>query len=318
MKKTRKASMRVSPPPVETQRVVMNTNHTTNRPRRAEAILVLLVGSVLASGCALFRKGEEAVRTPLHEPAELAEAIEWSARQAQLAPDEPYFPHRLAELHLRAGRGDDAELALRSALARDPKYAPALSLLSRLLYEDGRHEEGVELLEAVPIGSFPGEEAVVLAAGLALHREALGKTDLARQTLAPYRAELDWERLGSVPTYLELRGDRFLDAASLAERALKARQDAINLNNHGISRLLAGDPEAARDEFQRAHTLDPVLPGPLYNLAIVERFYFFDDAAAQDYFERYAALSSEDPDGLRTIFQTETQSRVVREREGGR
>src|SRR5690606_37932972 len=137
--------------------------------------------------------------------------------------------------------------------------------------------------------------------------------DLALQTLAPYRGELDWERLGSVPTYLELRGDQIQEAGEVAERALEARPDAVNLNNHGIALLMAGDPEAAREEFKRAHALDRELPGPLYNLAIVERFYFFDDAAAQEYFERYAALSQEDPDGLRGVFQTDAQSRVVNE-----
>lgn len=276
-------------------------------------ILALIAVSLLGNGCGLFRNGEDSALTPLPDEGDLAQAIEWTAEQATQAPDEPYWAHHLAELQLRAGNGDDAEAALRDALARDPRYAPSLSLLSSLLYEDARYSDGVELLTSAPIDSFPKKEAMVLAAGLALHREALGESDLALQTLAPYQEELDWERFGSVPTYLVLRGDQFLEAGPVAERALDARPDAVNLNNHGIALLLSGDPEGARDEFQRAHALDPELAGPLYNLAIVERFYFFDDTAAREYFERYTVLSEDDPDGLRGIFETDAQSRVVDE-----
>ena len=282
---------------------------STRARRIAQLGLVALL--LLGSGCGLFRKDDDAVI--LQGGGDLAEAIHWAEQRAVVSPDDPYWRLHLGELHLRAGHGDEAENALRDALAIDARYAPSLSLLSRLLYEDGRFADGVELLSAAPIDSYPLPTATALAAGLALHLEARGESDLALQTLAPYRGELDWERLGSIPTYLELRSDQFEEAGEVAERALAARPDAVNLNNHGISLLLSGDPQGAREEFKRAHGLDEELPGPLYNLAIVERFYFFDDAAAQEYFERYAALSEEDPDGLRGVFKTEAQSRVVKE-----
>ncbi|MCA9726239.1 MAG: tetratricopeptide repeat protein [Candidatus Eisenbacteria bacterium] len=297
----------------------MNATHHPNRHRAGAGVaLLMLAGTLFTSGCALFRSGGDGELTARDEPTALQQAIDWATQQASAVPDEPYWPHHLAELYVRSGRGDDAEHALHDALARDPRYAPSLTLLSRLLYQDGRFGEGLELLSSVPIDSFPRGEACVLAADLALHREALGDPEAARRTLEPYRADIDWKELGSVPTYLELRGDDFLDAKVPAERALDAQEDAVNLNNHGIARLLAGDPETARREFQRAHTLDPDLPGPLYNLAIVERFYFFDDKAAQGYFDQYASLSSEDPDGLRLVFQTDAQSRVVRDEEAER
>jgi tetratricopeptide (TPR) repeat protein len=299
---------RVSPSMDENRKVRIHCNRSGNA-----WIVVLIIASLFGSGCGLFRRGDDDALTPGADPEDLARAVEWTVRQALQAPNEPYWPHHLAELQLRGGNGDAAEEALHDALERDPRYAPSLSLLSSLLYQDARYSEGVELLSAASMDSFPRNEAIVLAAGLALHREALGESGLALETLAPYQEELDWERFGSVPTYLELRGDQFQEAGPVAERALGARPDAVNLNNHGISLLLTGDPERARDEFQRAHALDPELPGPLYNLAIVERFYFFDDVAAQEYFERYAVLSEEDPDGLRGIFETGAQSRVEEE-----
>ena len=75
----------------------------------------------------------------------------------------------------------------------------------------------------------------------------------------------------------------------------------MNHNNWGIAQLYAGEPKAARKSFLTASKMDPELPGPLYNLAIVDRFYFFDEEAARDWFRRYRKLSDEDPDGLAEI-----------------
>jgi Flp pilus assembly protein TadD len=77
---------------------------------------------------------------------------------------------------------------------------------------------------------------------------------------------------------------------------------AANQNNYGITRLRAGDPDGAREAFQKAIKLDPTLPGPYYNLAILEKFYLFDDAAAAKWYAAYRARSSDDPDGLAHVF----------------
>ena len=61
-------------------------------------------------------------------------------RYASLAPDEPYWFHRLAELREARGSHREAELALVAALERDPGYPPALSVLSKLYFDRGRHE----------------------------------------------------------------------------------------------------------------------------------------------------------------------------------
>jgi hypothetical protein len=52
----------------------------------------------------------------------------------------------------------------------------------------------------------------------------------------------------------------------------------------------------------RAHEIDPDLPGPLYNLAILEEFYLMNHEEAASWFERYWSLSQEDPDHLREVF----------------
>jgi hypothetical protein len=63
--------------------------------------------------------------------------------------------------------------------------------------------------------------------------------------------------------------------------------------------LRAGDAPAARRELVRAMELDPFLPGPLYNLALLDHHFFLDDEAARRWFSRYWELSRDDPDSLR-------------------
>jgi hypothetical protein len=49
--------------------------------------------------------------------------------------------------------------------------------------------------------------------------------------------------------------------------------------------------------------LDSHLPGPYYNLAILEKFYLLDDAAAAHWFQKFQQRSSDDPDGLAKLFE---------------
>jgi hypothetical protein len=40
----------------------------------------------------------------------------------------------------------------------------------------------------------------------------------------------------------------------------------------------------------------------MYNMAIVEAFYFFDKDAGREWFARYKQLASDDPDDLTSVF----------------
>lgn len=206
--------------------------------------------------------------------------------------------YRVAEAQLADDNPSAAETALGFALQRDPAHAPSLALLSKVYYDAGRHEEAVQLLESAQArtGSLPDE----LVAALALHYEALGRVDLSDRLGDSLGSRLtDWSKNGSAVAYLRLKGNEFRTAEDVARHALDADpESAVNHNNFGIAKLYAGDPETARKSFLTAVELDPELPGPLYNLAIVDRFYFFDDDHAREWFERYQRLSDEDPDGL--------------------
>jgi Tfp pilus assembly protein PilF len=85
----------------------------------------------------------------------------------------------------------------------------------------------------------------------------------------------------------------------LTQVAVKAVPgSAANHNNLGIALLRAADPDGAAREFERAIALDPRLPGPWYNMAILERWYRLDRTAAAQRFQQYWARSHADPDSL--------------------
>ncbi|MGQ0722494.1 MAG: tetratricopeptide repeat protein [Candidatus Eiseniibacteriota bacterium] len=232
-------------------------------------------------------------------PGEIAEL----GAKATLHPAEPYWPFRIAEIRLEDGDAVQAEAALRQALARDPAHAPSLSLASKLWYDAGRHDEAIAALEgARQRGPLPD----LLGVALALHYDAAGDPQHAEQIVASLEPKLaDWAAGGAGLAYLRLRGEGFEAAEETARRALDAAPTAVNHNNYGITRLYAGDPETAREHFIKANRLEPELPGPLYNLAIVEHFYRFDTKSARDWFARYREVASDDPDGLEQALSVE-------------
>ncbi|MBK8167710.1 MAG: hypothetical protein IPK64_17325 [bacterium] len=168
-------------------------------------------------------------------------------------------------------------------------------------WEDGRHAEAIALLSSwlsAREGAVADDTDVpIVRAALAVHHEALGQVDEAAAALAPCAG--DDVAVARARTWLNLRGDGFASALADAERAVEQAPDsAADRNNHGIALLYAGRPAEAREAFLAARELDPDLPGALYNLAIVESVYFFDDRAARRWLAAYRRLSDEDPDGL--------------------
>ncbi|MCB1185280.1 hypothetical protein KDM41_17820, partial [bacterium] len=139
-----------------------------------------------------------------------------------------------------------------------------------------------------------------LRVALALHLVAAGEIERADAALAACA-----DQHGAVRTARAcaiLSGDDFRAGLPAAEAAVADEpRSAANQNNLGIALLYAGRADEARTAFARAHDLDPDLPGALYNLAIVESFYFYDRAAGREWFRRYrevAGGAAADPDDL--------------------
>jgi tetratricopeptide (TPR) repeat protein len=219
----------------------------------------------------------------------------------------PAGPVAAAPANSASGASPPDETGLRARMVADPNDLPALAGLARILWKDGRHEEAVAAIEgARAAGADLPEE---MLAALALHYDALGRMADADSLTRRLEGRLaDWARGGSAVTYLKLRGGSFASTEAIARRALEASPSAANHNNLGIALLYAGRPADARKSFLTAAELDGRLPGPLYNLAIVDRFYRFDDPSAREWFRRYRTLSSDDPDGLAEALSVEIAS----------
>ncbi|MCP4573439.1 MAG: tetratricopeptide repeat protein [bacterium] len=220
-------------------------------------------------------------------------------RQRVLAPGQPFWPFQMATRQLDAGQTAPARAYLDTALTLDPNYAPAVSLLSKIQYDTGEYEQAASMLKGFLARNPDAPDAVRVA--LALHLQALAEP----RESAVHLAACD-DRSGPVQTALtiaHLQGDDFQNSLPRARQALEKHPgSAANHNNHGIALLYAGRPVAARRAFLHALEIAPELPGPLYNLAIVENFYFFDEQAGRSYFRRYRTAARDrlaiDPDDL--------------------
>lgn len=304
---------------------------------RAALALALMAGAAGSGGCGLSllpHRGVQAPRAAAAEPKPDAKRAAKAAKRAHAPapssvsadaprakgaprdvadlrermaaePAEPYWPWALAARHVAADSLALAERELRQALARDPDHAPSLALLSRLWFASQRHAEALEMLEAARTRAaqrgVPFEP--VLLAAIALHDEAVGRTAEAHEALAAAPASAA-DALAPVAAYLALRGTASTDsAAALVREAVHADgRSAANRNNEGLVKLRAGDVEGARRALLAAIERDPQLPGPYYNLAILEKFYVFDDEAAARWFRLYRDRATDDPDGLAQVF----------------
>ncbi|MEZ4650285.1 MAG: tetratricopeptide repeat protein [Candidatus Eisenbacteria bacterium] len=284
--------------------------------RRCPLPLSVLLAGLLLSGCGVFRgKGDDPTAWTNAEIGD--DVAAWTEAKASLeakaesSPTEPYWLHRIAELELEApsfgssvtsSASAKAEVWLHRALDVDPGYAPSLTLLSKLLYEQSRHFEAIELLERA-LEEHVVRGAAEVRACLALHQVASDDVAGAEATLSPLESRGEhWASVGSVLTYTRLQGDRYREAPRWAERALEAEESAANCTNYGIALLQEGKPKEAEHYFLRALELEPEQPGALYNLAIVEQFYFFDAEEGAAYYRRYRETSDDDPDGLAEVF----------------
>lgn len=269
--------------------------------RRGVLALALLACALPLTGCSrlLARHGARTAAVP-------AAATAAGAPHADVPrdPSEPYWPYAHANALLAADSLAAAEAELMRALALDPTYAPALSRLAELEFRAGRYREGVTLLEPVrlqPESFAPAARARLLAA-LALHADALGDVAKARAALAA-AGDAVAKGAGSAAVYVTLRGET-PDAATAMAREAAGREgrSAVARNNLGITRLRSGDLDGARRAFADAIERDPALAGPYYNLAILEKYWRFDDAAATRWFREYWQRSHDDPDGLYPAF----------------
>jgi tetratricopeptide (TPR) repeat protein len=254
------------------------------------------------AGCSWIGSSPGNDPSPTDDPGRFSAALAEAKTAMGTAPDQPYWPYRAGELYASADSTSQAVTYLLAALFLDPGYAPAAALLSKVYYDSGAHEPAMVLLEDF-LAQNP-ESPDALRAALALHLEALGYVERAEAVLDGCRG--DTREVREARTFVTLRGDDLEAALVSAKQTLEENpKSAANHNNYGIALLYAGRPVEARKSFLKALELNDELPGALYNMAIVEAFYFFDEEKGRQWYARYRKYSSEDPDDLETLFVTD-------------
>jgi tetratricopeptide (TPR) repeat protein len=271
--------------------------------RARHAALVLGCGLALGSlqGCGWLGLGGGPAPAEQMDGGARVSAIDEARAKSALFPGEPYWPWRMGEVYAAMDSTAAAAAALRTALARDAQYAPAISLLSRIQYETGQHAEAIAMLDGY-LAAHPGAPDELRAA-LALHLDAVDDIERADSVMAACTGNSG--DVYAARAYLALRGNAPGNALAAAKAALDADASAVNYNNYGVALLHAGKPVEARDAFHKALERNASLPGALYNMSLVEVFYFFDESTGRQWFDRYTQVALEDPDDLASVFKVD-------------
>ncbi|HSS75871.1 MAG TPA: tetratricopeptide repeat protein [Thermoanaerobaculia bacterium] len=176
----------------------------------------------------------------------------------------------LGEIRLLQGRLDDAEAALRKAVAFPPTAAAAHSLLGQVALARRDFHAAAEHLEAA-LAAVP--EASRLHVPLAMAYRGLGDRAKAEEHLAKAGAVglrapdplLDGvaslrvgERVAVMRGRVAAQAGRYQDAAEEFRRALAVRPESVEARvNLGSVLALAGDRSGATEQLKEALRLDP-------------------------------------------------------------
>lgn len=203
----------------------------------------------------------------------------------RLEVDDPDWiaPHQLlAELHLRAGRFEDAENELKW-LEYHAIERPAISLLSARIAVARRHfSEALDLLDYASYVA-PELSGVHTLHGIVLLR--LGKLELAEQALekALQQQSTDVRALDAMAAISLRRGD-FEDAANWALSAVEADMQFARAHyNLGVSLAKMGRPAEAIAALETCVRIDPNCAAPFRWLATIAGAQPGDDNRATSY-----------------------------------
>ncbi len=235
---------------------------------RRAGLAILLLTSVLACAHAPSKKEREAAEIHYQLGTEALQADRRAEAMRQfdqaLQSDENHAPSHLGRglVFQMNGKTQDAEQEYRRAIALKPDLAEAHNALGQLLAANGRLEEAVKQFDLAL------EDMTYRAAYLARYNKGVALYGLGRRDEAI--AELR-TCVSLAPRYC--RGHRELGRIELDEGRLKEALASFTRYAElcekvpdawyqlALARMRAGDPEKAREAFERCETVggdDPV------------------------------------------------------------
>lgn len=200
-------------------------------------------------------------------------------KNVQTLPTSAKARYNLGVAYVRVGRLTDAERQLREAVRLRPGYSLAVSLLGKVLADQGRWGEAephfraaltMDRLVREAADPFPnlGQWRAAHEMNLGIAHFAMGRIEEAERELR--RAVSLDPRLAEARIQLGIlltRTGRLDEAERELRTAIEQRDDAMAHNNLGIVLSARGDEVAAEQEFRRALHRDPRLDQARMNLA---------------------------------------------------
>ena len=221
-----------------------------------------------------------ALATQLLRAGRAADAITPLRDASQLQPSDPVIQHDLGLACLEVGHIPESIAALRRAVASDPRYADAYFRLGIALEKQGNiggaiaaYDRATELLPSLTEGWF---RAGALVYTLGHLEEAIGCFRRAAAT----GGNTSFGRLGKARALLT--EDRNQEAELVLRKTL-ARDPANAMAHDLLGNLLSefGRFGEARECFERAIEIAPLLAGSYYDLVRCRRFTSDDDDLMQ-------------------------------------
>lgn len=191
--------------------------------------------------------------------------------------------NNIGTLHESDGRDPIAEDHYRRSVEIDPTLAEARLNLARVLYKRGDFAEAEkvvrEVIAAKPAGILPHAHDLL---GKIYHAQA--RFDVAE---AEYRKaiELDPTSAGLENDLAILLGNlgRADEAIRILDGILSKKPDGRALTNRGNARAARADLAGAEEDYRKASEVDPELPEPAFNLAVLAEIRGDDARAASLY-----------------------------------
>jgi tetratricopeptide (TPR) repeat protein len=215
------------------------------------------------------------------EANRLPEALEMANWLAEIEDDSLRGHVAIANAHQRMGKPEEAEQALREALAEDPGNLRLYGALAQLLRQRAAYQEEVELYDEI-LDTYPHHHATLVALGesrLALE-DIEGAIAVFREVERRYPEDIDSTvRLA----YLLFEAGSLEEAEERFERALGANPTEYQIAFFlGVVKRRAGDPDGAQRLFTSIPVDDRYYPEARTQLAsILERRGEYAEALAE-------------------------------------
>ncbi len=184
----------------------------------------------LAQAESLFQKGVEELTAERY-----SDAFEDLTRAAELDPTDPRPHHGLGKIYDQLFLREKSEEEYRKAIEADPGYRPSKESLAMLLYEKGKHDEAISILEGLQ-KETPDDPFVW--AELAINATAVGRHQDAILLLERYNAAKGKQAWGHTHLGRAYAGSGLVDRAEAAYREAIAIDPRFSLAYHWLGQLL--------------------------------------------------------------------------------